>query len=549
MDVDTASADGEEDGETASPNVGSEPEQVEVMERYDSMDVMVQTDYKSGPKTSTITWTIDKPGAAVQRATWNPRTESDGSKTLLTVGPKLYRFYQIPDSILDLKQVRMLRIRGHFAGADSFPLQLKHLDEPLLQEDGAVTAAAWRADGQAACCAIDDMRKLPGGAEVPQQILLEHRQDGNSTALQLGPPTLEPAGAVMGIHYSPDGKYILGVRTNLKRSLIQIWKCHSVEEKHAEVNGASEMAGSISSMTLPGQPLAWKFFDGELFDATWTADDTFVVCGERGLAALYQVDQGHNAATVLPAGSVAMRGLISRNANILSDTATWDKVQFDQRHRLAVFASSSEKRLVITPLIYDTELGSAIQNHLELPAGKNMEALMVQPWRKPTDDHDLSAERDKASLLATAFDDGSFTIHRLNNSASKNSSHWRKVVELWLADAPATALSWSPDGHHLAVSGADVVQIWHAASFTRRNGAIHLPRPAVTWRPEATKNGTPDAQQGDEVTQPSLSWSSDGESLVFAADRQVCSGFERSMFVRQITNPDARLRSSASIHH
>lgn len=104
MDVDAASGSGdaEDDGEAASPAIQSEPEQVEVIERYDSMDVATQTDVKTDPKTTTMHWTVDKP---VLQGVWNPDTNPNNAKTLLAVGESLCRFYDVPPSIDDVQQV------------------------------------------------------------------------------------------------------------------------------------------------------------------------------------------------------------------------------------------------------------------------------------------------------------------------------------------------------------------------------------------------------------------------------------------------------------
>lgn len=113
MDVDaaSASAEGDEDAEVASPAVASEPEIIEVPERYDSMDVAVQTDVKTGPKTTAMYWKIDKPGAQIFHSMWNPSSNPKNVNTLLTVGESLCRFYQVPDDADDAKQVGTSRIQ------------------------------------------------------------------------------------------------------------------------------------------------------------------------------------------------------------------------------------------------------------------------------------------------------------------------------------------------------------------------------------------------------------------------------------------------------
>lgn len=107
MDIDAASGDAEveEEGEAGSPTVPSEPEPMEEVQRYDSMDVATQTEIKAGPKTSTIYWKVDKPAANIMHSIWNPDSDPKNMRTLLTVGDSICRFYQVPDSVDDAGQV------------------------------------------------------------------------------------------------------------------------------------------------------------------------------------------------------------------------------------------------------------------------------------------------------------------------------------------------------------------------------------------------------------------------------------------------------------
>lgn len=109
MDVDTASADadadaeGEEDHDVPSPAMLSETEAAEAMERYDS--VMTQTESKVVTKTSTMPWTIDRPGANALQGLWNPSTARKDVHTFLAVGENVCRFYDLPESDWDERQV------------------------------------------------------------------------------------------------------------------------------------------------------------------------------------------------------------------------------------------------------------------------------------------------------------------------------------------------------------------------------------------------------------------------------------------------------------
>ncbi|EME87796.1 uncharacterized protein MYCFIDRAFT_205799 [Pseudocercospora fijiensis CIRAD86] len=485
MDVDAASADAEEEGDTASPGAASD---AEIVERYDSMEIGTQTVTKTAPQTSTISWTVDKPGAMVTQALWNPSSKGSDGQMLMTVGDDLCRFYQVPESLIDTKQPYPMRRATHFDC-------LSHVDEPSLPAESSVTAVTWRPDGQGACCAIDGFRDLPSGNKSACQLLLEQRQDGASVSLSLGPPTLDPPGVILAVRYSPSGEYLLALRTDSARSLIQVWKSSHKETEDLQTSR---------------EPVAWKLFDHEVCDVAWTEDDAFIVCGDNGLTSSYQIDATQqNEHGLLPAPSITMRGLISRNSSILNGNSRWERVQHDRRTGIAVFASTEERRLCITSRIHDHNSEEELGSELPLPSDTNLEALSFQPSDK--------ADPGASSLLAAAFDDGSCHIYSISRSSCQD------IAILTLSDPPATALAWSPDGSQLAISNAsDAVQIWSAESLTRKNGLLHPPRSVLTWRAASESNDAPrDYEADEEDFEPSINWSADGESLVFAAKRQV----------------------------
>ena len=485
MDVDPGSVDGEREQEVTSPTAASESDQAGPVERYDSMDVLVQTDMKAGPKTSTISWLLDKPGASIQRAIWSPKPDVDDSKTLLTVGNDLCRFYQIPNSANDAKHVDFI-------------------DEPGLSTNCYVTAATWRHDGTAACCATDKLRELPSGTQLSQQTLIERHHDGTSTQLQLGPAMLEPPGIVLGLHYSPDSKYVLALRTNMKRSSIQIW---------------TPLQPDVDTIPL-SEPIAWRLFDNQVFDVTWTSSDTFLVCGEQGLAAMYQIDESQSRElSTLSVGNVLMRGLISRNSNIVESTSNWDYVRYDPRYRTAAFVSRTDRKLLFTSKLRPGESSSTSDAEFALPEDKTIEPVAFSTEQMAKDsDHD--GEQVTESLFAAGFDDGSIGVFSVRYSP-ETGLECKTLVDLSLAEAPVTALAWSADGSHLAASSLNLVQIWSRDSFSRKNGIVQSPRTIITWRPQVLPGQENGNDNEDEGFQPSLTWSADGTSLAFATEEQI----------------------------
>lgn len=505
MDVDAASAEGEEEPDAASPTVTSEPEQVvEVMERYDSMDVMVQTDFKTGPKSSTMSWHVDGNNIDVQRALWNPMDDGQ-SRTLLTVGDGICRFYQVPNSFVNTKQVRGSRIQVKPA-ANRVHAQLTHADEPTLQDQGSVTAAAWCGDGKAACCALDGMRNLPGGGQAAQQTLLEIALDGSRSTLHFGWPTLEPPGVIMDLQYSPKGRFILARRENAKRSLIQVW---------------NSTQGPSAASSSPADPVAWKLFDGHVSDATWADDDSFIVCGTNGVAAWYQIDDSQQKESGMSVTSVDMRGLISRNANILHGSGDWSMVKLDSKLRLAAFAAKESRQLLLSSKLRVTAAEETSEYSVALPENKSIACIAFQPSPSAETNSTSTEHLEAESLLAASLDDGSFHVYSVQWSSSQG-IECKELAVLALTDPPASVLAWSPDGEHLAVANAEIIQIWSVSSFSRKNGEITHDQALVTWRPDDIAS-----DKEDEQSQPSLAWSADGESLAFAARTEVCAAHRR----------------------
>lgn len=122
-----------------------------------------------------------------------------------------------------------------------------------------------------------------------------------------------------------------------------------------------------------------------------------------------------------------------------------------------------------------------------------------------------------------------------------------ELASLTLSEGPALTIAWSPNGEHLAIGNGELVQMWSADSLRRKNGVRHVADPSVTWRPTSETNGVVDGEHADKpVAQPSLSWSSDGESLAFAVDKQVSYILVPKQEKYRKANALNRLQSSAS---
>ncbi|KAK0282332.1 hypothetical protein LTR35_006799 [Friedmanniomyces endolithicus] len=519
MEVDEKSptAVTEEDAEVVSPAGQSETEIADIPERYDSMDVMIQTDVKEGPKTSTMYFEIDKPGATVFDSMWNPDSDPKNAKTLLAVGESLCRFYEVPDRVDGVQEIT-------------------HLDDPNVPANGVVTASAWHPHGHTAVCAMEAaLRFSDGGRHVPMQLILNHGREHGSTIWNADPKMLEPQGIVICMRYSLDGTYLLVLRTNLQRGLVQIWRTPK-----PNLNDES---------SVREEPIAWRWFDRQALDACWTSDTLFLICGDGGLSCAYQMDANDikSDATGSPAAPTSStsgvtngHGLLERDAELIGFKAKWDKLRYDRYSGVAVFASTSRRvfatRPMIGPLAGELPQRATINGELNLPG--TLTALAFQPRMIPPKSMESGNGTEvepRESLLAATFEEGSCVIYRLNRpDASRAVSEKIATLEIF-ADGPPLALAWSPQGTHLAFGGADVVHVYETAALSllplaQVKNAVARYEPLVIWRAEDAAAGARRAGTGgvngsgerDEVSlvQPSLSWSSDGESLGFAVERQ-----------------------------
>jgi len=496
MDVDPSVvspsiADGEDEaGEAVSPTRGSEVEMVEVNpERYDS--VMTQTEIRPGPKTTTMYWEIDKPNVTILYSMWNPNAQSARSNALLTVGEGLCRFYNLPKS---------------FDGLD----EIEHYDDVNVDTHAAITASAWHPDGNAVILAVESARDLGDGRQYAQQQLLCYHMDHGGSLLEPGPSLLEPPEIVLHVSYSPKGDYLLAVRTNLKRGLVQVW--HTPSDSEA------------------AQSLRWCIFKHRVLDACWSADDRLIVCGDNGLLRELRLVENSKNQGEFTDLTILADGLDQMQESFPVLEQSLDKLRLTHDAGIAAVASTESRLLVTHPLRapWSSEMGERV----ELPG--HLTALEFQPCAtsRSVGDKDLAAngEQRKFSLLAAAFEEGCCMIYRADETSAK----CEEVVKLDLTDkAPALALAWAPDGQCLAVSSIDCIEIWRTEDLVeRKKGRLYIP--CVTWRPDAAateklerRNGELGGEQ-DGLVEPSLSWSADGKSLLFAVDRRV------SHFLRQV---------------
>jgi transducin (beta)-like 1 len=495
MDLDATSAspgDPEDDAEAASPEAPSEDATEAPAERYDSLDVATQTEVRRGPKTSTIAFIVSKPRAKVFHSSWSPRKDPTEPPTLLAVGEDLCRYYRVPNL------------------EDGDMTTVEHVDQPSIPPDATITATAWHPNGRFATCAVDTLRGAEGEKQSPSDVLMDVGRDMGTVAYPSILPLLEPAGIVLCIRYSPSGEQLLVVRTNLKRGLVQVYETPTEEDKP----------------TQRKELIAWRMFEHQVLDATWTNEESFVVCGDEGITRSYALRKPEAPMTNgFAPDSIALHHLAEQFLDIVPGNTKWNHLRHDAKRGLLVFASNEDRKLAAY-LSPNSGAEEASVTVLEIP--EQLTALALQPQGELFGDK---------GLVAACFEDGTAVLYEYSRSGALA---FEQLTTLDLGHSPALALSWSPDGKHLALGGADTVRIWRVDNDDL--GAFD-PRPLVSWRQTAEAD---ESDESEALSEPSLSWSPDGERLGFAVERQVCSPRVYFMYMVDQANVCLRLLSSFS---
>ncbi|KAM0720010.1 hypothetical protein Q7P37_004145 [Cladosporium fusiforme] len=483
MDVDAASpsaGDGDEDAEAASPEATASDDATEApAERYDSLDVATQTQVRRGPKTSTISFNINKPDATIYHSSWSPTEDTKETSTLFAVGEGLCRYYRVPN--LDDGDVQTIT----------------HMDEPSLPPNSTVTASAWHPNGRTATCAV--MREPSADKEASTQSLMDIGGDFGTVTYPSSMPLLSPPGVVHCIRYSPSGEHMLVAQISEKRGLVEIYETPMNPEKPTVRKG----------------PTAWRIFEHPVLDATWTNDNSFVVCGDQGITKTYKLLSPEEPSTNgFTPESIAVHHLAEQSLEIEPGTIKWDKVRFDARSGIHVFASTAERKLIA--FVGPNAASEQKSQMVEIAIPEKLSALTLQPQELSTGDESSV----KKSIVAASFQDGSAILFGVSHT--EGSISFEQLVTLDLGQGlPALALAWSPDGKHVALGGMDTVRIWRVDAES-----IHSmdTRPLVDWRQAAEINGSTNGEHQDAsegLSEPSLSWSADGERLGFAVDKQI----------------------------
>lgn len=535
MDLDgDSSVDADDTFATASPGLESETE--DMVERYDSMEIGTQTETKT-TKTTSLCWTIDKSGAKLMRALWNPNASSpENARTLLTVGESLSRLHLLP------------------ASSDGSAL-LHHSDNEIVDAHSTVTAAAWHPAGHSFVCAIDTLRPiLPdrGGsivqdATTEEACIHETKIIGHSIIkgnflFPFGKYRSESPSYIVRMSYDPFGKFLMVVESDGVDSSITVWRTEtSIQDGQETVS----------------DPYACGRLRGKIRDAMWQWRDNYgygIIA--HGDAKVEFTLKEYHSGQDLGGLATSLHNLWVRDYTELAPEKRSVKL-------IHVADSRSSVRVNTTPQTDDLGFGTVDvifpERHYDRWTQPVWPISMLGDFAdvalRQTPDYGID---DSVAVLAIAYQEGFCTFHTLSiyQPFHARSVYLPKLTNMkrpqptfWLASGPVLAVAFSPSGAHLAVAGTDVMEVWvtrdlmhlvisdeeevdndkplskeadDEESLDKEKGEKRPAPPSiVSWsRPTARKTPIGDGEVR-EVSEPSLEWSADGQAVVFSARNEV----------------------------
>ena len=372
------------------------------------------------------TTVLDVAGRSVLHTHWNPRH----ADILATGGDALCRIWNISASA-------------------SHPQYIDILDRP---DDSRVTTMAWSPDGELLAVAASDAANWVGN------VILRTRHGQERDNLPVAPDM------VSHLRWNPSGSHLLGITSGGNgSSALLVW---SVEES---------------------RPLRTYELNHQVFDAAWSGDETFTVCGENILAGFFIDDQS------IVMVQYRTEGTFDR---------VWCLIVFDATTRTTAVASEETHQIALLDL--GGNFNVVAQHEGEITA------MVFQPTpdSSPYKSH-------SPRLLATASLDSNIKLWNVKSTPIQ------LVQTLSLGkSSPAMALGFTPDGCLVAAAHANRVCIWN---------------PELGSRPKASWKGKPEQWFGtasgmdndsgieeEESHHHSLSWDASGQKLAFGLGSQVC---------------------------
>lgn len=361
----------------------------------------------------------------------------------------------------------LLRLHVIQKNADANSSQPVHpLDLQLPLNNFSITAFCWNSHNEMTVSAQEELVNESGETMKTDKLL--NVTDGGADTRVIS----STAGLVTTLRWNASRRLLLAVSSDGQKGSVKIWK-DSVDDQ------------------IP----AWTAFtDTTIYDAIWTSESTFVICGDK-IFQVYEIEE-------------TMKLQRSLNTHI-----QWEKIKQDPATNIVAALGIDGQ----TSYLGILEPGDPFNLKTQVYPDDYFTDLDFRPRHK-TDVLGISYPTSPATsgsplMLATCAASGFIRIWDANNP-------FQCLKRLSMADeSSANNVSFSPDGALLAAAGPDAVTVW---DLDKREV------PLATWRAQDFGKGdwNPDVD-GDF----SLGWDPDGSRLSISLGNQVCRLLEVMLFV------------------
>jgi transducin (beta)-like 1 len=381
-------------------------------------------------------------GTTLEIVKWCP----DNSTALLVAGENHMRAYRITSDVSEEQA------------------ELRYSNISVDEEDYRVQAFCWTEKSSAVFSTAREYANEIGDS-IPQNRLFGFTNYGNG--MQLVDPL---AGTIVALRYNPASNLLLSI-SHGEQAVIKIWKY-----TQAEPENGRKLKEANFEFVLD------KVVGAEIYDAAWTTDNKFLVCGMNTLQ-LYEVGQDIDL------------------VKAFSTEQDWLRMQYDPLCEVAALSDDEMHALGVVKLDGDLKI------HNETFQNTTLTDFAFQPILNKE-----SYQEGSARLLATSSANGQVRIW--NALGPLVCLH-----ELSLGmQATAMVVAFSPDGFLLAAAGYDTLHVWKTDEGGEPKAVWHMPAPNDKW------DSVPPVEP--EEKEPlawlnTLSWDSDGKKLAFGLKDQV----------------------------
>jgi transducin (beta)-like 1 len=322
----------------------------------------------------------------------------------------------------------------------------------LDKGDYSIDHFCWTEDG-AGVLAVKDTVEDEEGAHLNGAKLMAFKNHGISPVELFDPM----AGAIVALKYNPESKMLLSLSYG-EMAVVKIFQLTD--------------AGFVCKDT--------KTLSAELYDAAWTSDTKFIVCGISKLE-IYEVTD-----------SVSL-------IKSVDTPQDWFRLQVDKI--CGIVACIDEDRTALGIM----KLGGDLKLEVEPFKDASITEFEFQPIQNKD-----SRTENTPRLLATSTANGKVQIW---NALLP----FTRLFELNLGkQSSCHTLSFSPDGFYIAAAGYQKLGVWKAEEGGEPKAIWEISEPNDHWNTDII-DGT------DDDWTHTLSWDSDGKKIAFSLHNQVCN--------------------------